>query len=190
MARHWKTQKGMGTGSGALAVLALVALLAPSAHAQNSVTVIDSRTLRVGGVTYRLYGIDGPDLGQTCTKKNGKDYPCGAIARTAMLDLVAGAKVVCRPARGGAVPAIKALTSVRPVAAWCSADGFDIGGNMVHTGWALADPQTAPARYRRIEARSREANRGLWRGAFERPWDWRSKAQPAPDGKGPARDDR
>lgn len=148
--------------------------------------MIDARTLRVGGVTYRLYGIDAPDLDQTCINRRGQTYPCGVIARTAMLDLVAGVKVACTPV-AGAQPAIKALTRDKPVPARCRAGGFDIGGNMVHTGWALADPKTGPARYQRIEARSRKSKYGLWRGTFMTPWQWRRKSAVKRGKNAPAR---
>ena len=168
--------------------LALMGVLPPAiGHAQSGVTVIDARTLRVGGITYRLYGIDAPDLDQTCTDRRGRTYPCGAIARTAMLDLAAGVRVACTPV-AGAQPAIRALTGDKPIPARCRAGSFDIGGNMVHTGWALADPKTAPPHYRRIEARSRKSKHGLWRGAFEAPWAWRRRSAVRRGKDAPARD--
>jgi hypothetical protein len=51
---------------------------------------------------------------------------------------------------------------------------------MVHTGWALALPGTA-GRYGEIERDARAGKRGLWRGAFVRPWDWAGPDVAAPD---------
>jgi endonuclease YncB( thermonuclease family) len=43
---------------------------------------------------------------------------------------------------------------------------------MVAAGWALAD-RDATERYVAIEADARKARRGLWKGEFEPPWEWR-----------------
>jgi hypothetical protein len=51
-------------------------------------------------------------------------------------------------------------------------DGFDIGRNMVHTGWALAYRQFSTD-YVGTEDKAREAKRGLWKGEFVLPWEWR-----------------
>ncbi len=58
------------------------------------------------------------------------------------------------------------------IVATCSADGFDIGANMVHTGWALAYRRYSK-RYVAIEEKAKAANRGMWRGEFVPPWEWR-----------------
>ena len=43
---------------------------------------------------------------------------------------------------------------------------------MTYTGWAMADPDSGAA-YRRFEEGAENAGRGLWRGRFVMPWDWR-----------------
>ncbi len=128
--------------------------------------VIDGDTLEVDGRVFHLTGIDAPELGQTCQWPN-KEIPCGAISRTAMMDLVAGAIVVCTSVAGG-------TDTEEGVEALCAADGFDIGANMVHTGWAVVAPG-GPEAYRRTEEKARAAKHGLWRGEFDMPWDWRVK---------------
>jgi hypothetical protein len=51
-------------------------------------------------------------------------------------------------------------------------DGFDIGRNMVHTGWALAYRQYSTD-YVGTEDKAREAKRGMWKGKLVPPWEWR-----------------
>lgn len=97
----------------------------------------------------------------------GPGWPAGEIARLALMDLLADATVVCRPA-GGAEDADGGRTAL------CVADGFDLSANMVHTGWALADP-SAGGDYAEIEARARAAARGVWKGEFVPPWEWRTR---------------
>ena len=142
------------------AVISGTAMAGPSGPAR----VYDGRTLVIGDETVRLYGIDAPDLDQTCTA-NGKTYPCGNIARTALLDLTAGARVDCT---------LRGKDDEGRLVALCLADGFDLSLNMVHTGWAVAD-RGVTARYVVTEDKARLAGRGLWRGEFVRPWLWRKE---------------
>jgi endonuclease YncB( thermonuclease family) len=143
-----------------------LALFAGEPALAQEARVIDGDTLEAGGRVFHLSGIDAPEPGQTCQWPN-KEIPCGDISRTAMMDLVAGAKVVCKPVAGG-------TDSKEGIEAVCVAGGFDIGANMVHTGWAVVSPG-GPEAYRRTEERARAAKHGLWRGEFTMPWDWRAK---------------
>ncbi len=130
--------------------------------------VIDGRTLVVAGTAYRLFGIEAPDLGQTCGRR-GRSLRCGELARLALMDLLAATRVTCAPvARAG-----RRRAAPGPVPSTCAAGGFDVAANMVHTGWAIADPETAPPAYRRVERRSRTRRRGLWGTSFAPPWEWR-----------------
>lgn len=155
-----------------LRVLVLPALVGPALAAPplaaepDAVHVIDGNRLTLNGTRIRLYGIAAPDLRQSCEWPN-KTIPCGAIAKTAMMDLIAGARVVCQER----VDTRHANADRMERLAICYAGGFDVGANMVHTGWALANPKT-PSDYATIEARARKKARGLWKGHFVRPWEW------------------
>jgi endonuclease YncB( thermonuclease family) len=81
---------------------------------------------------------------------------------TALMDLVAGVDIRCVPRRG---------QNTAPIMANCFAAGYDLSEGMVHTGWALAMPR-AGTKYARIEAKAKQAKRGLWQGKFTPPWDW------------------
>lgn len=148
---------------GAAAVVALTS--APSrADLSGEAEVLDGNTLVVGGQRVRIYGIDAPELAQTCDWPE-KVIECGRISRSAMLDLVAGIdRVACRT---------RGRDHSGQWIAICYADGSDIGRNMVHTGWALADRHQS-LNYVRTEHRAKNAKRGLWKGEFDPPWVWRS----------------
>lgn len=147
--------------------LALPAVAASAAELGGEAVIVDGDTLEVAGRRVDLFGIDAPELEQTCARE-GRAYPCGEVARAGLMDLVAGAEVVCRPVEGAGATALGV----------CTADGFSINRNMLHTGWALATPD-APAAYRATERDAKAAGRGLWQGAFTVPWRWREQ-QAAP----------
>jgi endonuclease YncB( thermonuclease family) len=63
----------------------------------------------------------------------------------------------------------------RLVAKVFSSGGADIGRKMVLAGWALAYRQYSTD-YVDAEAEARKARRGLWRGTFAKPWEWREIA--------------
>ena len=134
--------------------------------------VIDGDTIELRGQTIRLHGVDAPELGQTCSIK-GQSYDCGMVARTALLDLTAGTPVTCRPLDAPGQPE-QARREGRP--AHCTAGGYDLSEGMAYTGWALAE-RTVTARYVRTEDGARTAGRGLWKGTFEAPWEWRRAAR-------------
>lgn len=144
-------------------VVALAAAVAAPALAEISgpPTVIDGETLEVQGKRVRLYGIDAPDIRQTCGIRS-RTYNCGRISRTALMDLVAGVSVRCR-IRGEAEKGVALAT--------CLAAGYDISAGMVHTGWAMAMPRKGTV-YARIEKEAEKARRGLWKGVFVPPWEW------------------
>lgn len=128
--------------------------------------VIDGETLEIAGQRLRLYGVDAPDLRQTCEIR-GRTYNCGRISRTALMDLVAGVTVRCR---------IRGKSVGDAAMASCQAGGYDLSAGMVHTGWAMAYPREGTT-YARIERRAAKAKRGLWQGAFVPPWDWTPPAK-------------
>ena len=127
--------------------------------------VIDGDTLEIAGDRIRLHGIDAPESGQTCTA-DGKLWHCGMEAASALAFKIARGWVTCQGGdrdRYGRVIAI------------CYAGGVggpELNAWLVSEGWALA--------YRRYsldyvdeEAVAQEAHRGIWRGEFVPPWEWR-----------------
>lgn len=147
-----------------LAILFLAWAVPAQADISGQPTVVAGDILIVKGVRLHLHGIDAPEPNQVCVAK-GKNYKCGTVAKTALMDLVAGVPVTCK--------LMKNDTSTFTYA-YCEADGFDLSSNMVHTGWALAD-RKATNKYIEVESRAKKAKRGLWRGKFAMPWEWRGR---------------
>ncbi len=142
--------------------------------------IIDGDTLELAGQAIRLYGIDAPELGQACSIKD-QTYDCGMVARTALLDLTAGVAVTCKVVSAEVVSAEpgRAAEDGRP--GRCFAQGYDLSEGMAYTGWALA-LRAVSERYLVFEERAQAARRGLWKGRFVTPWDWRRGARLAAQG--------
>lgn len=162
----------------ALALLGVSLAAPPAGWAQaRTVTgtpvVIDGRTLSIGGQRYRLFGIEVPGPGQLC-ERFGRDYRCGMVARTALMDLVAGVSVTCRPVTGERARLAGIKDPEGGTVALCQATSVDLSWNMVHTGWALAEPVYGKRYYGAIEASARKRGAGLWKGKFTKPWVWRA----------------
>ena len=122
-------------------------------------TVIDGSTIEIGGRRLRLYGIDAPDLDQTCSDGHERDYSCGRAAAKALAVRIGGESVTCEPRATGAEGTLTAL---------CRREGDDLAAWMVANGYAIADRSTSAA----YEAQDRHAwgrRVGLWSGVFEIP---------------------
>jgi len=145
----------------AIALLAQISGVA-AADITGPAKVIDGDTIKISGAKIRLLGIDAPESAQTCIAK-GKSYRCGTSATLALTRRIGGKSVSCEKRdrdRYGRIVAV------------CHAGGENLNAWLVSEGLALA--------YRRYstdyidqEQAAREAKRGLWRGGFVKPWQWR-----------------
>jgi endonuclease YncB( thermonuclease family) len=126
---------------------------------------VDGDTIRAAnGAEYRIFGIDAPELHQSCTEANGKSWLCGRAAKTKLTNFISRGNVSCE---------VRATDRFGRSVAVCSAEGVpDIGEALVRDGYAVDLAPTYP--YRDAEAEAREAKRGIWRGRFEMPWEWRA----------------
>jgi endonuclease YncB( thermonuclease family) len=126
----------------------------------------DGDSLRAAdGVEYRIFGIDAPELHQTCSEANGKSWLCGRAAKAKLTTLLNRGNVNCE---------VRAKDRYGRVVATCSADGVpDIGEAMVRDGYAIDLGGAAGNPYREAEAEAQAVKRGIWRGTFDRPSDWR-----------------
>ena len=128
---------------------------------------IDGDTLKFGSLRVRLTGLDAPEFDQTCTAADGHEWACGTGASAFLAGLVGRQTIVC--VRSGRDRYGRALAK-------CSAEGRDLGAQIVAAGWAVSDRD-----YGAEELTARTAGRGIWAGKFVIPAEWRrthGSAQP------------
>jgi endonuclease YncB( thermonuclease family) len=127
--------------------------------------VADGDTLTVAGERIRLWGIDAPELQQTCTRAGGT-YPCGEVARYVLLSFVKGQTVSCQE---------RDRDRYRRIVARCQVAGRDLGELMVRAGQAVDYTRYSKAAYAEAERIARREGKGLWAGSFADPGEWRQR---------------
>lgn len=126
---------------------------------------ISGDTLRVGGTTIRLDGIDAPVPGQRCLRGRSRRWNCGASATAALARLVRRAKVSCELT--GSDDNVRELGD-------CSVGDKDIAAELVRGGHVFATAGFF-APYTSLEDQARQEKLGIWRGHAVRPSDYRAQ---------------
>lgn len=170
----------LGFMAGGFAALAVVAIglgghVRPRSYFGTAADadVHDGDTFRMGDVSLRLWGVDAPELGQTC---RGIDY-CGERARARLAVLLNGALVQCDQKESRRTR--RQLESFgRPlVRCWARRGGeapFDVGERMIQLGYAVQYRGETSYGYAAAEEIGR--TRALMTSCFLRPDVWRTDA--------------
>ena len=142
----------------------LPSILGKVAHTAYSATAIDGDSLRSSNEEIRLVGIDAPELFQTCLDEHGRSWACGRAAHSFLQALSSRGVLACAPYSNDRYGRKLSTCSAGPIA--------DVGEAMVRGGHAV---NFMDGRYDAAEAEARDAKRGIWRGSFERPQEWRRR---------------
>ena len=148
--------------------LALIILFCAAPAGAQSITgkpsFSDADTLQVAGITIRLFGIDAPELDQTCTKHDGREWACGKWAADQAQALFRREKLTCQP---------RELDRYGRTVATCYAGGADIAETLVRQGIATAYLKYSRA-YLNVEKEASLAGIGIWQGDVVAPEDYRA----------------
>ncbi len=149
-------------GSALIKALCIGVSFLAFASAAIAQTAVDGDTLKLGGQTIGIYGIDAPELKQTCG-----NWPAGELAQEALASMVIGRQVTCQG---------KGLDRYGRTLAVCKVDGFDIGAEMVSSGMAWAFTRDS-VDYVGQQAEAKSANRGVHQYDCEPAWDYRARVR-------------
>lgn len=108
--------------------------------------------IEADGFTVSIAGVETPSADESCTDAQGRQWPCGAHARTAFRSFLRGRAVECR---------IDPELPPGPVSSDCSLGATDLAAWLVANGWARAGDDV----YREAEQTARAAGRGIHAGA-------------------------
>jgi endonuclease YncB( thermonuclease family) len=147
-------------------VLVLLMLASPVFGADALVRAGD--TLSLGDKSYRLDGVDAPEPDQICLAENGTVWFCGIEARDRLAALITGRAVTCED-RGADSVYPKRRSGI------CRVEGESLIVNqwLVREGWALSSESSTEGRFQADQTRAEADGRGLWKGCFIAPWDFR-----------------
>ena len=123
---------------------------------------IDGNTIKMGGTTYRLWGIDAPELDQRCYPQG---WRAGIVAARALAAMIERRPVVCEA---------KGQDGHGRTVALCRAEGRDLGAAMVVSGLALAVTADG-GDYLEQEVQAMRARVGVHAYACLSPSEWREQ---------------
>lgn len=166
-----------------VAVIFVLALLFGGPAVAADLIVKDAATLQLGGVSYRLEGIDAPELDQRCLSQFADLSACGIEARDAAIKLIAGRNVTCRDL--GPDPVFKGR---RIGACTVGSDGASLSQSLVQAG--LAFNSDSNGRFAADQSKAMDDHTGLWKGCFVAPQNFRRWDKAAPLRGAACRDDR
>jgi endonuclease YncB( thermonuclease family) len=130
--------------------------------------VRDGNTIQLDDTTYRLDGIDAPELDQTCIDDHADPWSCGIDARDRLSKLISGRPVRCYDQDPG-------TDFKRRHVGICTVEGgtTSLNQQLVRKGFALRLEPSTKLRYMEDEASARSDRRGLWKGCFVAPQEFR-----------------
>jgi endonuclease YncB( thermonuclease family) len=142
--------------------------LAAAENIKGRPRIVDGDTIIVRKTRIWLYGIDAPENKQKCIV-DGRVWSCGKAAKAVLKQAIGTKRVTCilKPMdedkhgdRRGRVLAV------------CRVGRLILNEWMVKMGWAIAFRRHSTD-YVDEEHTAKEKRRGVWIGAFVKPWEWR-----------------
>ena len=152
--------------SAIVAIVGLVLVASPVSAA--SALVRDGNTIKLGNVTYRLNGIDAPELDQNCIDDHADPWSCGVAARDQLEKLIGGRPVHCDD-HGPDRNFRKRHRGVCTV----TGETTSLNQEMIAKGFALGPEPSGKGRFGKDQASARDGRLGLWKGCFVSPQEFR-----------------
>lgn len=133
------------------------------------VVTADGDSFAIGPRKLRLKGIDAPERKQTCGDENGALWDCGTASHGSLIAFLAQPGLKC---------AAEIQDRFNRSLATCSTSSTpDIAAAQVSAGLAVSNEFNGMRDYGAEEDGARNAKRGIWRGQFLEPKEWRASHQ-------------
>ena len=137
--------------------------------------VIDGDTIMVNKNKIRFYGIDAPEIKQTCIRNYlqlsffsfHKKYQCGEISKKKLKKLIKNKNIKCY---------VEGKDIYKRKIAECYRGKININSWMVRNGFAVVYTKYSN-KYLTEETLAKQEKLGIWQGKFEKPWDWRKNVK-------------
>jgi endonuclease YncB( thermonuclease family) len=140
-----------------------------SASLAATAAVRSGDTLQLGETVYRLDGIDAPEVDQLCIDDHADPWSCGVEAREQLTRLIAGRAVRCDD-----LGPDKPLKSRRLGLCTVDGDKLSLNQQMARAGYAVSADPAVKYRAKDDIAAAKEALRGIWKGCFVAPGEFRT----------------
>jgi endonuclease YncB( thermonuclease family) len=130
--------------------------------------VRDANTIQLGETTYRLDGVDAPELDQVCIDDHADPWSCGVDARDQLTRLVGGHAIHCDDLGPDKAHRKRHL-------GLCTAQGETLSLNqqLIRLGFAMNFQPSAKSRFDKDQAGARDDRKGIWKGCFVAPQEFR-----------------
>lgn len=136
-------------------------------------SVTDGDTIKINGNKIRLFGIDAPEVKQSCKKpfisfsfyNLYKKYNCGVISTEKLRDKVSNKKISCL---------ISNKDRYGRFIGECFYNKLNLNSWMVKNGYAVAYLKYSK-KFVAQENQAKKNKLGIWQGPFINPWEWRKK---------------
>ncbi len=133
---------------------------------RGKISIKDGDSFTLGNkLSVRLWGIDAPELAQTCVYE-GKAQACGKQSAAALQKLAGNQEVICTQ---------QDIDQYERIIAICvTTEGVELNEAMVKQGWAVDYTHYSGAKYRLLEQEAFQAQRGMWQyDHVQSPREWR-----------------
>tara|TARA_B100001964_G_scaffold211776_1_gene247303 strand:+ start:78 stop:590 length:513 start_codon:yes stop_codon:yes gene_type:complete len=131
---------------------------------QGKARIIDGDTIHIGKNKIRLYGIDAPEINQTCTI-NKIIWECGVVSSQALENIISEEEVRCE---------ILDTDRYKRFVAKCFVKNIHLNQYMIQNGWAVAYRYYSND-FINDEEIAKKNKAGIWQGKFQDPYLFRKQ---------------
>ncbi len=130
--------------------------------------VRDANTIQLGDITYRLDGVDAPELDQVCIDDHADPWSCGVDARDQLTRLVGGHPVHCDDLGPDKAHRKRHL-------GLCTVQGetSSLNQQLIRSGFAMNFQPSAKSQFDKDQAGAKDDRKGVWKGCFVAPQEFR-----------------